>query len=413
MTRKRYVIVGTGSRAYAMFAKPIQERFQDIAELTGLCDVNLKRTEYFKKQAGLTANIYGNFDEMLEKEKPDVVIVTTIDRYHHEYIIRALQHGCEVISEKPMTIDADKCNQILEAEQKSGKKVHIVFNCRFMPYVKRVKELLSEGVIGDIINVDFEYLLDTKHGADYFRRWHRRKENSGGLLVHKATHHFDMVNWWIDQKPVRVYANGTRRFYGPTRKERGERCLTCKYQASCEYAFDQTNDSHMQGLYFQAEDVDGYKRDACIFSDEIDIEDTMSVAVSYDKGALLTYSLVAYSPYEGWKIAFTGTKGRLEASTYMTGEYADLPENIIKLFNRKGETITFKVPKTSGAHGGGDVRLLEMLLRGNMPDPLGQLAGTADGVRSIMIGACANLSIKEQKPFLIDDLIRYPYDDDK
>ena len=90
-----------------------------------------------------------------------------------------------------------------------------------------MKQALKDGVVGEVLNVDFEYLLDTKHGADYFRRWHRRKENSGGLLVHKATHHFDLVNWWIEDEPEEVMAFGSRRFYGPVRAERGVRCLTC------------------------------------------------------------------------------------------------------------------------------------------------------------------------------------------
>ena len=47
----------------------------------------------------------------------------------------------------------------------------------------------------------FEWALDTVHGADYFRRWHREKKNSGGLLVHKSSHHFDLVNWWLGDVP--------------------------------------------------------------------------------------------------------------------------------------------------------------------------------------------------------------------
>jgi predicted dehydrogenase len=61
--------------------------------------------------------------------------------------------------------------------------------------------------------VHFEWVLDTVHGADYFRRWHREKANSGGLLVHKASHHFDLVNWWIGDVPATVYARGALRFY--------------------------------------------------------------------------------------------------------------------------------------------------------------------------------------------------------
>lgn len=405
--KKKYVLAGASSRAFSMFAKPITEQFSDVASLTGIFDINMLRAEYFRDKAAPEAKLYSDFDEMMKTEKPDVLIVATVDRYHHEYIIRGLEYGCDVITEKPMTIDGDKCNQILEAQKKTGHKVNVIFNCRFMPFVKRVRELLAEGLIGEVLNVDYEYLLDRRHGADYFRRWHRKKANSGGLLVHKATHHFDMVNWWINQEPDVIFANGSRRFYGPTRTQRGERCLTCNYKKSCEYAFKDTEDPHMQGLYFIPEKIDGYHRDACIFADEIDIEDNMSVTVKYKQGALLTYSLVAYSPYEGWKIAFTGTKGRLEAATYYSGENAGDVNEYIKFFNDRGETITYKIPKATGTHGGGDRRLLEMLIRGNMEDPLGQVADVRAGINSVMIGACANLSIQDGKPHRIDDIIKW------
>ena len=100
-----------------------------------------------------------------------------MDRFHHEYIIRSLEAGCDVITEKPMTIDDVRCRAILEAEKRTGRRVIVTFNYRFAPYVTRVKELLREGVIGKVLSVDFEWILDTRHGADYFRRWHRRKEN--------------------------------------------------------------------------------------------------------------------------------------------------------------------------------------------------------------------------------------------
>lgn len=403
--RKKYVLAGASGRAFSMFAKPITERFSDIAELSAIYDINGTRAVYFRDNAAPAAKLYADFDEMMQKEKPDVLIVATMDSWHHEYIIRGLSYGCDIITEKPLTIDGDKCNRILAAERTSGHKVYVTFNCRFMPYVRRIKELLNQNLIGEILHADYEYLLDRRHGADYFRRWHRKKENSGGLLVHKATHHFDMVNWWLGQEPDVIYANGSRRFYGPVREKRGERCLTCRNR--CEYAFPNTADPHVQGMYFIPEKEDGYFRDKCIFSEEIDIEDTMSVTVSYRQGALLTYSLTTYNPYEGWKIAFTGTKGRLEASTYYSGENASDPNDYIKYYNDRGETITYKIPKAEGTHGGGDIRLLEMLIRGSAEDPLGQIADVRAGIRSVMIGACANLSIQDGKPHKIDDIIKW------
>ena len=65
------------------------------------------------------------------------------------------------------------------------------------------------------------------------------------------------------------------------------------------------------------------------------------------------------------------------------------------------------MPKAGGTHAGGDVRLLEMLIRGNMPDPLGQIADVRAGINSVMIGACANMSIADGKPHRIDDYIHW------
>ena len=72
---------------------------------------------------------------MMKETKPDAAIITTVDKYHHEYIIKSLEYGCDAITEKPMTIDDEKCNAILEAEKRTGKKVIVTFNYRFAPYV--------------------------------------------------------------------------------------------------------------------------------------------------------------------------------------------------------------------------------------------------------------------------------------
>jgi predicted dehydrogenase len=403
---RTYAIAGASGRALAMYAKPIAERFRDTAELVGVFDVNLARAGYFSRECG-DVSVFGDFDEMIRRVKPEYVIVTTVDRYHHEYIIRALDAGCDVITEKPMTIDDEKCRAVLAAEKRNGRKITVTFNYRFAPYVTRVKELLREGTIGQVLSIDFEWFLDTRHGADYFRRWHRRKENSGGLLVHKATHHFDMVNWWIEDEPRTVYAFGERRVYGPTRAERGVRCSTCDYTRTCEFYVDLRSRPVMKGLYFDAEHVDGYYRDGCVFSDEIDIEDTMSATVRYDSGILLSYSLVAYSPYEGWRAALNGTNGRMEVQEFHSGHFAQNSTNHVKVFNRKGEIVTYDIRKPEGVHGGGDARLLERLFGGHAdPDPLGHMADSRAGAMSILIGIAANKSIATGEPIRVLDLLK-------
>ena len=112
-----------------------------------------------------------------------------IDRTHHLYIIRAMELDRDVITGKPLTIDVEKCRAILDAVNRTGRKPTVTFNYRYAPIRAKVKELLIAGAIGDVKSVHFEWLLDTNHGADYFRRWHREKRNSGGLMVYKSTDH--------------------------------------------------------------------------------------------------------------------------------------------------------------------------------------------------------------------------------
>ncbi len=404
---KNYVIVGASRRGFNMYALPMSKYFRDCAKIKGVFDPNYKRAELMKKQAGDDFPVYDSFETMIKSAKPDVVIVTTIDSCHHEYIIKGLEAGCDVITEKPMTIDAKKCNAIFEAEKRSGKKVIVTFNARCSPLSTKIKEIMNEGIIGDVLNVHFEWMLDTVHGADYFRRWHRRIENSGGLLVHKATHHFDMINWFIMQDPVVVNAFGTRRFYGPTRSQRSERCLTCQHKDTCEFYFDITTHKFKE-LYLDCEDVDGYYRDRCVFDDEINIYDSMTLNVKYSKDAIMSYSLIAHSPYEGFKLSINGTGGRLEAESFLNethDAFAGATANKLRIYNRKGEEISIKIPKKSGAHGGSDTVLQNILFKDCYPDPLGYAAGSRDGAMSLIIGAAANTSIKEGTPVSIKDLL--------
>ena len=403
---KTYVIVGASIRSLAMYAEPMVKDFADCTKIIGIFDPNSLRSEMVLKTAGLSCPAYTDFDKMIAELKPDRAIIATIDSTHHEYAIKCLDSGIDVIVEKPMTTDAEKCKAILDAEKQTGKKVIVTFNVRFTPFAGAIKQAMADGAVGDVLNVDFEYMLDTRHGADYYRRWHRRKENSGGLLVHKSTHHFDLINWWIEDDPAEVMAFGSRRFYGPTRSERGERCSECDYSRTCEFYFDVCEHDLYRTLYKECEAVDGYYRDRCVFSEDIDIEDTMSVNVRYSNGAMLSYSLITHCPFEGWKVSINGTKGRLEAAEYHTGPYAGGPTYDFDLFDRSGKKINYAVPKATGDHGGGDDRLREMVFRGAIIDPLGRQAGSVDGAASVLMGIAANKSIAEHKNVVVSDLLQ-------
>ena len=407
---KKYVIVGCGTRGILSYAVPMVKDFGDCAELCGVYDINYKRAELVSEYAGKAIPVYRDFDEMLKEVKPDTVIVTTVDAYHDFYTIKALHAGCDVISEKPLTTTFEKSLAIKKAEEESGKKVTVTFNLRFNPAFRRVKEIISSGIIGDVLSVHYQWMLDTAHGADYFRRWHRERKNSGSLMVHKSTHHFDLANWYLDDEPESVNAFGTRRFYGDITDKRSERCLGCPYAKECKYYIDIKKDPLLSKFYHGCEDVDGYYRDKCVFSPEIDIEDSVSVNVKYKKGAVMSYSLTAHSPLEGCNMVLNGTEGRLEFSKYwvLASNFSEISDRAsLKVYNRLGEEITMLLPKedTTG-HGGSDALLLNNLFRGYEKDDLHQMADLRAGMMSIGIGMAANVSMAENRQVKLNEFYK-------
>lgn len=429
----RYAVVGTGGR-HAMFVRAIATEYSREACVCALCDINPHRLQvsrdYLQKLGHPPVRVFeaNAFDEMIAQTRPDVVIVTTIDRTHHRFIIRAMELGCDVICEKPMTVDADKCRQILAAIERTGRELRVTFNYRYSPRNARVKALLAEGVIGEVKSVHFEWLLDTRHGADYFRRWHRDKRNSGGLLVHKATHHFDLVNWWLASTPQTVFAMGDLVFYGRANAEqRGvnrfyERGTGEPLAEDDPFALDLTTDKLLKRIYYDAEAHDGYRRDQSVFSDGISIEDDMSVMVRYASGATMTYHLTAYSPWEGYRVAFNGDAGRLEYEVHETSYISTSEEDANHPERREAPDTTeparvlvrphwakpweVDVEETlDGGHGGGDARLLRDVFAPGDDDPLGQAANHIDGARSILTGIAANESLKRGLPVDVAELV--------
>ncbi|WP_432562045.1 Gfo/Idh/MocA family protein [Kineococcus sp. SYSU DK003] len=438
---KRYVVVGTGGRSQ-MYVEALLTTHSDVGQVVGFVDTNAVRMSYYDELvaahggAPVRHAAPEGFLELLREERADAVIVTSPDVTHAHYVVAALDAGVDVVCEKPLTIDAAGLRAIVDAAERSTAHLTVTFNYRYSPRNSVVRRLLQEGAIGEVTSVHFEWCLDTVHGADYFRRWHREKENSGGLLVHKSTHHFDLVNWWLDDVPVSVYARGGLRFYGaqnaarrglPPRPELGRDALG----REDPYVLDLDADPKMRRLFLAGEHLDGYHRDRDVFSEGITIEDNVSVLVGYARGASLAYTLTAHAPWEGYRVAFNGTGGRLELEVV---ERSRVDAAAVAAGARPGKdapavdpsaaatdgthgsgsgdhrerrpwgsrlvlqplweaAAEVPIPTGGGAHGGGDAMLLDDVFRGPGHDPLGRPAGYLDGVRSVLVGVCANASL--------------------
>ena len=431
--KTKLAMVGTGGRGCGMWGRTLLSRYPDKLEFVGLCDINPGRVEVAKELIGANCRTYSDlknpmaaFEKMVQETKPELLIVTTVDCFHDDYIVRGMELGMNVLTEKPMATDEKKIQRIIDAEKRTGKTTRVTFNYRYSPHRARLYELLRAGEIGEVTSIDFHWYLDTRHGADYFRRWHGLTEKGGTLWVHKASHHFDLLNWWIDSEPESVYALGSLDFYGKNGQFRGENCRKCPHTAQCQFYFQLERPltafqleaagitgataARLQGtnqnrlLYIDHEHHDGYYRDGCIYRTNIDIFDKMAATIKYANGVQVSYSLTTYSPYEGYRIAFNGTKGRIDSWVEESNPIIqDKNYDEIVVYKNFGRRQYIHIPHSSG-HGGGDNLLRDQIFIPGTPDPLKQCAASRDGAFSCLVGIAARRSIASGQVVKIADL---------
>jgi len=408
---------------------------RDDAVLVGLIEPNPGRLAVHVNrlaEAGLdiTGVLTGQPDELedvIVRSRPDRAIITSPDFTHADLIVRCLDAGVDVVVEKPLTIDPPSTRRIAEAVARSGRQVVVTHNYRYSPRNSGLKELIKSGSIGTPLSVTFEWVLDTAHGADYFRRWHRDKANSGGLLIHKASHHFDLINWLLADAPVRVYARGGVKFYGAenadargmaARPERGTHD-----GSHSPWELDLRSDAALKALYLDNESYDGYRRDQDVFGPGVTTEDNLAVIVDYGRGAILSYSLNAHAPWEGYRIAVNGDQGRAELDVVERAAVLVDPEGHVVVdpsavpdssSRSGGQRLTLQrhwnaaqdipIKEGEGGHGGGDALLLADVFRGPGDDWLERPSSWVDGVRSIAVGMAGNESLRTGLPVTIAEL---------
>jgi len=394
--------------------------------MAALCDPNKVRLNVAREHLGREARLYTDYDRFLSDSGFNWVIVCTPDGTHRELTVKAFEAGKNVVVEKPMATTVADCDEMIRAARKANRRLRCVFNLRYALQMRAVKELLDQGLLGEIVSVEAFDILRIGHGSDYLRRWHRQRKNSGGLLVHKGCHVFDLLNWWVGSEPVEVYARGSRSFFRP-RPGHGTHCRDCAIADQCELYVDISKgvptgvswETLIKDLYLDGEKEDGYLRDRCVFDEEIDVWDNTTLAISYANGVTATYTEVLFSPFAKRRYVLNGTRGRLEIG--MEGKDAvfyplfrgSVQEARAQMMNTKSpstnppEIIDPKQVmgarmKAIGGHGGADGNLLLGLAEDAHDSP--SAAGPIDGRRAVLIAEAANRSVDQARAIRISEV---------
>jgi predicted dehydrogenase len=355
---------------------------------------------------------------MCDSVKPDLLIITTIDVYHEEYIVKALDRKIGIISEKPLCINSQQCRSILAAHKRNPETfARTSHNARYDLPTQTLKKVLDSGIIGKVLSFNYQEALDMRHGLSYFRRWNSRRKYSNGLQLHKSCHHFDKIHYLLNTKAIEVMANGSLSVYGSKAPHafEGDRCHTCQYGNECPYNahYAESEGENLCYVCFfkYRTNKESYTPDYCIFSSEIDIEDNFSAIIKYENGIFGTYSLCAHANYEGETIWLEGETGRLELETrYFFKPIAQDMHNMHCTQSKKlrlyrfgcNEPEEIPIPEADPAlgHGGADDIIFEKFF-GNKVDL--EQPTLEDGIQAVLVGAAVVESMKTGKAIAVQE----------
>ncbi len=199
----RFGIIGTGIMGKA--GGRILQLVDDL-DVVALADVSEKSLAAAAEELGVETT-YSSYEEMLDKANLDAVYVATPDWFHRDPCIAALEAGCHVIVEKPMTTKQEEAEEILKVVDKTGKKFQINFNHRWLSAYHKIKAMVDDGSLGEPVigyaRKNNPILVPTSMLASW------AKDSSPAWFM--SSHDIDLMLWWFNAVPTEVYAKGIKR----------------------------------------------------------------------------------------------------------------------------------------------------------------------------------------------------------
>ena len=376
------IIMGCGSRgtSYATQMKKLGEKYKVV----GIAEPIKSRRDNIKEMHDIPEeNCYNSWEDILAQPKmADVAVICTLDDMHYRPALKAIELGYDLLLEKPIAQTAQECVDIALAAEKKGVKVLVCHVLRYTPFYGKIKELVMEGKIGDVMSViQVEGVGDVHQSHSYVRgNWHSEKETTPMLLA-KCCHDLDIIQWILDKPCENVQSFGRLTYftpeYAPEYAPEGApvRCAdgTCPVKDTCQYNciklyYDSDSDwfrgaaaGHLsKGKKPTDEEVMEALRTTdyglCVFHANNDVVDHQVVNMEFSGGATANLTMNAFN-IGGRYIRLFGTKGEL---------YANMSDKEITLSVFEGKkTVNVPVAETkediTGGHGGGDIGIVREL----------------------------------------------------
>ena len=388
MERKlNMAVIGSGARGLWVLGHEFIRRREEVRVL-GFCDprdslrenVDWIISDMAEKGTPLDYPILSTSDhnELLVIDDLDFVLLATPNHLHADYAEAICQAGVGLLIEKPLATNVRDLNRIVTAEQQSGVKVFVGFCMRYNRLFAKAKELIVSGTIGRPRLLSFQDYYSL--GRGYFRGRNRCERLSGGLLVEKACHSFDLISWLLDSIPVRTSCFGRLSVFTP-KEEASDTCQGCRLAHTCP--------DHRESRSGRAP--------LCVYNSKKDVDDTDAVLIDHESGALASYVECFYSPTVERRFSVVGDRGELLASEERgTIEYRRLGEDA---------WVHLDVEYNPGGHRGADPRMVTAAIdyfRGDVGEET--TVGSEVGRLSVLTAMAAQRSAKEGRIVTIEEI---------
>lgn len=380
--RMNVAVVGAGRRA-AQYFRYVPDDLSPIVRLTAIADPNESNREAFQRLFADRRGIhqYSDADDMLANEDPDAVIIASPNKYHAHHTQLAIAAGAHVLLEKPVATSIAECRQLWQSARAASRKASIMvgFVLRYTAFYSRIQEIVASGELGTILAIDADENLGTELTGLFHKGWRRRDDLSGGFLVEKCCHDFDILNWLIGSVPDRAYAIGKRTHFVPsTTDDRQTR-------------FDPKVLRHIDVADFGDQDINAafaVPLEGSPYDFPSDSPDHTAVLLDFASGAVCTFVACMGQPRTTRRIRIFGTNGGLEGNIDDSRIVVHKPNALDNGWDVK--EIPIAAEKHN--HHGGDGVLGHAFWRtaANQADP--SRAGLREGIDAALVALAAQQS---------------------
>lgn len=360
------IVLGYGGRGgyYGWMATQIPSEWQVV----GVAEpIDYRREGAVARHKLDPDKVFHTWEHVFERPKfADAVVVSTQDEMHTEPALKALEMGYDLLLEKPIAQTWKECEAIRRAAEKHGRIVAVCHVLRYAPYFMMMREIIRSGMIGKVISAQhFEPVEHIHFSHSYCRGPWRNKKETNPIILAKACHDLDILNYLIDKRVVRVSANGGLNFFNSKNAPEGapKHCMdgcpvekTCPYYAPDVYVHKKKWSTHhivsrdrSDNAILEQLKKGPYGR--CVFHCDNDVADHMITMMDYEDGATASLHVEALYGHHGRRTRIFGTKGHIDGDMDSMEIYTFDDERSIRWNTRMANTDL-------GGHGGGDMRLV-------------------------------------------------------